>query len=114
MTGSTAHYIYTGEGYTDISAEGIEALNICLFARNAAGTINEFDEGVRIYSLNIYNNSNSVVRDFIPCYSTTTVTNVDGNQCPAKTKGLYDLVTGKFYTNKTQNSDEDFKAGIDI
>ena len=40
------------------------------------------------------------VRDFIPCYSNTTVTDVNGKKCPAGTAGLYDLVEGKFYTNQ--------------
>lgn len=36
----------------------------------------------------------------IPCYSTTTVTDVNNQQCPKDTIGLYDLVEGKFYTNQ--------------
>lgn len=59
----------------------------------------------------IYDNA-EIIRDYIPCHSTTTVTNVDGVQVPANTKGLYDLIEGKFYTN--QGSGDDFIAGPDV
>ena len=54
----------------------------------------------------------NVLADFIPCYSTTIVTNADGVQVPANTKGLYDTIEGKFYTN--QGSADDFIAGPDV
>ena len=41
-----------------------------------------------------------LIRSFVPCYSTTTVTDVNGNECEAGTIGMYDLVEGKFYTNQ--------------
>lgn len=63
---------------------------------------------LRLYSCKMYDN-NILIRDFIPCYSTTTVKNIDGIQVPANTKGLYDTVEGKFYTN--QGTGEDFRAG---
>ena len=40
------------------------------------------------------------VANFIPCYTTTTVTDVNDKQCSAGTVGMYDLVNGQFYTNK--------------
>ncbi len=49
---------------------------------------------------------------FIPCYSTTTVTDANGTQKPANTKGLYDTVDGKFYTN--QGGGADFTAGPNV
>ena len=52
------------------------------------------------------------VANFIPCYSTTTVTDVNGKSCPNGTKGLYDTVEGKFYTN--QGTGEDFIPGPDV
>ena len=55
---------------------------------------------------------NVMIRDFIPCYSTTTVTDIDGNQCQTGTIGMYDTVEGKFYIN--QGTGEDFKAGPDV
>ena len=39
-------------------------------------------------------------RIFIPCYSTTSVTDVNGKQCIAGTVGLYDIEHGQFYTNQ--------------
>lgn len=53
-----------------------------------------------------------LLRNFIPCKSTTTVTNVDGDTVPADTKGLYDLVEGEFYTNKSGG--KDFTAGPEV
>ncbi len=63
----------------------------------------------RIYYLKIYEEGR-IIRDYIPCYCTTTVINVDGVQVPENTKGLYDLVEGKFYTNKGTGS---FGYGMD-
>ena len=42
-----------------------------------------------MYSLKLYNNNNTLLRDFIPCYRKS-----DG------VIGLYDKVEGKFYTNQ--------------
>lgn len=54
---------------------------------------------------------NILIRYYVPCYSTTTVTNADNEQVPENTKGLYDLIEGKFYTNQGTG---DFIAGPDI
>ena len=51
------------------------------------------------YNSKIYNN-NIIKRNFISCYSTTTVTDVDGKQFSAGTVGLYDTVNSQFYVNK--------------
>ena len=56
---------------------------------------------------------NKVIRQLLPCYSTTTVTNADGINVPVNTKGLYDLVEGKFYTNQN-TSGNDFTVGPDV
>lgn len=53
----------------------------------------------RIYSFNLYEN-NIIKRYFIPCKTTKSVIDVSGKQCPIGTKGLYDKVEGKFYTNQ--------------
>ena len=53
----------------------------------------------RCYSSSIYREELQI-RNFIPCYSTTTVTDVDGVERLAGTAGLYDTVEGKFYVNK--------------
>ena len=54
-----------------------------------------------------------LIRNLIPCKSTTTVANAYGIDVPANTKGLYDLVGGKFYTNQN-TSGNDFTAGPDV
>ena len=64
----------------------------------------------KIYSASIYE-SDILIRNFIPCFSTTKVTDVNGKLCPSGTKGMYDLVEGKFYTN--QGTGEDFIPGPD-
>ena len=53
----------------------------------------------KIYYCKIFNNE-ILTRDLIPCYCTTTVTDVNVKQCSAGTAGLYDTVEGKFYTNQ--------------
>ena len=65
----------------------------------------------RVFLCQIYDNI-TMVRNYIPCYSTTTVTDANGVQKPANTKGLYDTVEGKFYTN--QGSGDDFIAGPNV
>ena len=82
--------------------------NYYLFAENNYGTAN-CNSKFKMNYCKISNND-SLIRYFIPCYSTT---NVDGKQCSSGTKGLYDLVEGKFYTNQN-SSGEDFKAGPDV
>ena len=67
---------------------------------------------IRLFYFRIFNND-MLVSDFIPCYSKTTITDVNGKQCLANTKGMYDLVEGKFYTNQNTEG-EDFKAGPDV
>lgn len=60
----------------------------------------------RIYSFIIKGKIN-----LIPCYSITTVIDVNGNECPKDTVGLYDTVEGKFYTNQGTG---EFIKGSDI
>lgn len=54
---------------------------------------------MRLYEFTVERN-NSVVYNFIPCYTTTTVTDVDGISRLRDTIGLYDTVNGQFYVNK--------------
>ena len=82
-----------------------------IFARNSNGVVDNYSN-TKLKSL-IINYSNVKMRIFIPCYSTTTVINAEGVQVPANTKGLYDLVEGKFYTNKNSTGD-DFIAGPEV
>ncbi len=65
----------------------------------------------KVFEAKIYEN-NIMIRNYIPCYCTATVTDANGTQCPSGTKGLYDLVHNQFYTN--QGSGDDFIAGPDI
>ena len=64
----------------------------------------------RIYFLKIYDNE-KLTKNFIPCYSTTTVTDVNGLECPKDTIGLYDIVNGQFYTNQGSGA---FLKGNDV
>lgn len=66
----------------------------------------------RIYYCKLYNDT-TLIRNFVPCKSTTSVTNSDGTSVPANTAGLYDLVEGKFYSNKSTN-ENDFIAGPNV
>ena len=55
----------------------------------------------KYFYFNVFDkDENKVIREFLPCYATTTVTDVDGEQCLAGTVGLYDTVNGQFYTNQ--------------
>ena len=70
----------------------------------------DFCSCLKLYYLNLYNNE-EICYSFIPCYSITTVTDVDGIERPKDTVGLYDTVKGKFYTNQGTG---DFIAGPDV
>ena len=53
----------------------------------------------RIYNAKFWNDD-KLIHDFVPCYSTVTVTDVDGKRLPAGTIGMYDTVEETFYTNQ--------------
>ena len=65
---------------------------------------------MKLYSFLIYDDD-ELVRNFIPCYSTTTVTDVEGIVREKDTIGLYDIVNNKFYTNKESGT---FEKGNDV
>lgn len=65
---------------------------------------------MKLYSFLLYDD-NELVRNFIPCYSTTTVTDVEGIVRAKDTIGLYDIVNNKFYTNKESGT---FEKGNDV
>ena len=81
-----------------------------LFAINSAveGTVHK--SSFRLKECKIYDNG-TLVRDFVPCYAKTSVTNVEGTTCTAGTLGLYDKVNNKFYTNKGSGT---FIKGSDV
>lgn len=80
-----------------------------IFAMNNNNKV-DFCSCLKLYYLNLYNNE-EICYSFIPCYSITTVTDVDGIERPKDTVGLYDTVKGKFYTNQGTG---DFIAGPDV
>ena len=83
--------------------------SLYIFGRN---TKNGFANPLfgKVYYLEIYEQGRLTYK-FIPCYSTTTVTDVNGKQCSSGTKGLYDTVEGKFYTNQGTG---EFIAGPEV
>ena len=85
--------------------------NYLLFAINNNGIIDR-KSSFKMNSCKILEN-NQLIRYYIPCYSVTNVINSNSNSIPANTKGLYDLVEGKFYTNQN-TSGNDFTAGPDV
>ena len=85
--------------------------NYLLFAINNNGII-DGKSSFKMNSCKILEN-NQLIRYYIPCYSVTNVINSNSNSIPANTKGLYDLVEGKFYTNQN-TSGNDFTAGPDV
>ena len=65
----------------------------------------------KLYNAKLYNENDKIVRNFIPCYSATTVADINGNNCPSGTIGMYDLVENKFYTNSGSGT---FLKGPDV
>ena len=94
---------------TFTSSSTQDALNMYLFARNYNNTGDDTSNGY-CYSCKIYTND-TLVRDFVPCYSKEVVTDVDGNTQPSGTIGMYDLVNNAFYVNKGTGA---FSKGNDI
>lgn len=62
--------------------------NICLFAMNTKGVADYGGGSLKIYYFKIWNND-FLLRDFIPCYRKSD-----------NVAGMYDLVSGVFYTNQ--------------
>lgn len=86
--------------------------DIWLFGVNFYNTGKFWNCLAKIKETELYDCNNFLVRNFIPCYSTTTVTDVNGKTCPMGTKGMYDTIEGKFYTN--QGTGEDFIPGPEV
>ena len=82
--------------------------NIFLFSHNGQN----YPSMIKLYYCEMFD-GNTRIREFIPCYTTKAVTNADGDTVPANTKGLYDIVEGKFYTNQNTNGN-DFTAGPEV
>ena len=106
---------YYNEGIIEINRgtfclNGVQYLNLkptefnvqystYIFCGNWNGQRKEQFSKYRLYYFRIYE-ENEQIRFFVPCYSTTTVTDVDEKQCSVGTVGLYDTVNGQFYTNQ--------------
>ena len=88
---------------------------VYLFAQNWNGTP-DYIAKAKLFRASFWDRTTGELQgDFIPCYSTTTVTNIDGVECPNGTIGLYDLVNGAFYTNANNDANaEAFVAGDDV
>ena len=83
---------------------------ITVFAIKSGNLVDDRQANYKLYNLTI-SNSEKMLCNFIPCYSTTSVVDVDGKECPSGTIGMYDTVEGKFYTNQGTG---DFIAGPEV
>ena len=85
--------------------------NIYLFGiHSEKGVYTNTTSYLKIFEYKCYSNLN-IIQNFIPCYSTTSVVDVDGKECPSGTIGMYDTVEGKFYTNQGTG---EFIAGPEV
>ena len=74
--------------------------NTYLFGNNSGGSFNFGGLGCRIYYLKFYDDTDTLIRNFIPCYHKTS-----------GEIGMYDTVTQTFYTNAGSGS---FTKGQDV
>ena len=83
--------------------------NLYIFADNINNEIARYGK-LQMKGYKLYDNG-TLIRDFIPCYCTTAVTDVYGRQCQKDTIGMFDTVTGEFYSNKGSGA---FLKGNDV
>ena len=91
------------------SVTSINNKSCYIFATNYGSPYGNVN-GVRIFNAKITLND-KVVRNFIPCRALRQVENVEGTICNEGTLGMYDIVEGKFYTNKGSG---EFLPGCEI
>ena len=92
-----------------VSAKKITGtIPLYVMARNNKG-IADCLATVKLKEIHIEYDNN--IKNFVPCYCTTAVTDVNGRQCQSGTIGLYDTVEGKFYTNQGNGT---FLKGNDV
>lgn len=105
-------YYINGVEYNSSALTGTfsSARKIFIFALNRASILRDSNAQKKLYSMTITEN-NTAIREFLPCYTTKTVTDVDGKTCPSGTIGLYDLVEDQFYTNQGTG---EFLKGEDV
>lgn len=85
--------------------------NVYLFARNDKNIRLVTPGSVKIYSAKFYDqssDSDTLIRNMVPCYTTQAMNNAAGVEVSAGTAGMYDLVEGKLYTNANGGSSVDF------
>ena len=94
------HAIINDNVYTSNNNDDID-YNFSFYIGNFNQAGSPYQNGMmgKIYYGELYF-EDSIVRNFVPCYSKTTVIDVDGVEQPEGTVGMYDLVEGKFYTNQ--------------
>ena len=93
-----------GQSVNNTSTTSGDAVPLYIFAGNWNGKTQFINTGARIYKLTF--TANGILEaNFIPCYKKAE--NSENNK-----PGLYNLVEGKFYTNK--GTVDDFIAGNDI
>lgn len=98
------------EKYGNFSGDIISNISIVIFGHHRTDGSVIQKSSYKNYGFVIIQD-NILMRDFIPCYSTTTVTDVNGKECPKDTIGLYDTIEGKFYTNQGTG---EFLKGRDV
>lgn len=81
-----------------------DSYNIWLFGVNYYDTGKFWNCCAKMKETQIYDSSNTLVRNYIPCYCKSKVNDVDGNECKIGTVGMYDTVTHQFYTNQGTGS----------
>lgn len=104
-------YVGTTQVLSSISSStSIASYPATIFAFNNAGSIIYYSK-LKLYSIKIYSDGSTVVRDFVPCYLTESVTDYWGNPQNAGAIGLWDKVSDKFFPN---NGTGKFVKGSDV
>ena len=100
---NTATFIVDGISVSSDISFTESQYSLLLFVRRQKWYVYDNQFTGNLYSCKIFDAEN-LIRNFIPCYSTTTVIDVNGTQCAIGTIGLYDAVNNEFYTNQgTEN-----------
>ena len=87
--------------------------DIYIFKDNNPTSITKRNCMMELFNFEIYDDE-ILIRKYIPCYSIKKVIDTKGKEYSAGTKGLYDIVEGKFYTNQGDPTKGDFIAGPDV
>ena len=85
---------------------------VTLFTNSRKNYLTGRMANAKVFKASIYNND-ILIREFIPCYATSKITNAYGEECEAGTVGMYETVEGKFYTDKGDKTNGEFIPGPD-